>query len=152
MNDIVSMMEMIMEKHKKEKQIAIKDIAEFIDDYDKNYNYPNGLSIKFCYDNGYKFIPIFYKMWEIYHHKRASGVYFVRDAETKYVKIGYSLNIPHRIMELNQSAHYKDCKFILERVILTSPTEAKVLEKIMHEHYKKFHIEWELYDIMNLFL
>lgn len=67
-------------------------------------------------------------------------IYFIRDKETKYIKIGSSVNPKRRIVELQDKNNNLELLFYTEK---TSQT----IESKLHKKYENKNIKLEWYDI-----
>lgn len=78
-------------------------------------------------------------------------VYFIRNTETGYVKIGKAKDIQKRIKDIERTFHFlgqNKNKLVLEAIVLCPLyVNSKKLEKYFHNYFESYHINGEWYDV-----
>jgi hypothetical protein len=78
-------------------------------------------------------------------------VYFIRNTETGYVKIGKTKDIQKRIKDIERTFHFlgqNKNKLVLEAIVLCPLyINSKKLEKYFHNYFESYHINGEWYDV-----
>lgn len=78
-------------------------------------------------------------------------VYFIRNTETGYVKIGKTKDIQKRIKDIERTFHFlgqNKNKLVLEAIVLCPLyVNSKKLEKYFHNYFESYHINGEWYDV-----
>ena len=78
-------------------------------------------------------------------------VYFIRNTETGYVKIGKTKDIQKRIKDIERTFHFLEQnknKLVLEAIVLCPLyINSKKLEKYFHNYFESYHINGEWYDV-----
>lgn len=78
-------------------------------------------------------------------------VYFIRNTETGYVKIGKTKDIQKRIKDIERTFHFlgqNKNKLVLETIVLCPLyVNSKKLEKYFHNYFESYHINGEWYDV-----
>jgi len=110
-------------------------------------------NIQIMVDFLFKYVGIhginrFYKIYDIYTSRAISCVYFIKNNETGYVKIGKTKNLHNRFAEIDRicKSHIGG-EGDLIRVILCSEKELSKIERDIHEYYNKYNIRGEWYNI-----
>ena len=78
-------------------------------------------------------------------------VYFIRNTETGYVKIGKTKDIQKRIKDIERTFRFlgqNKNKLVLEAIVLCPLyVNSKKLEKYFHNYFESYHINGEWYDV-----
>ena len=78
-------------------------------------------------------------------------VYFIRNTETGYVKIGKTKDIQKRIKDIERTFHFlgqNKNELVLEAIVLCPLyVNSKKLEKYFHNYFESYHINGEWYDV-----
>lgn len=98
-----------------------------------------------------KCINRFYKIYEIHSSKTISCIYFIKNNETGYIKIGKTKDLHRRIADIDSLCkNHIGGETSLKRVVLCSESELAKAENDLHKHYDKYKIRGEWYDVDNI--